>query len=233
MLKPAGRATRTSSPGCARSPRTAARSSPTARCCPQVALDIPAHGWVNLHFSLLPAWRGAAPVQHAVLAGDEVTGASTFLIEEGLDSGPVYGVVTEEVRPADTSGDLLTRLALRRRRAARGDHGRHRGRHAAGRAAAGRGRHARPEDQRRGRPGRLDGARAAGRPRSSAAARPPPAPGRSSAASGSSCAPGPPPVPDAPTWRPGSWPSARTRATPAPAATPSNSAGCSRRARSR
>ncbi|MEF3117239.1 methionyl-tRNA formyltransferase [Streptomyces chrestomyceticus] len=79
---------------------------------PKVALDIPAHGWVNLHFSLLPAWRGAAPVQHAVLAGDEVTGASTFLIEEGLDSGPVYGVVTEEVRATDTSGDLLTRLAL-------------------------------------------------------------------------------------------------------------------------
>ncbi|MBT2443048.1 methionyl-tRNA formyltransferase [Streptomyces sp. ISL-36] len=79
---------------------------------PRVALDIPAHGWVNLHFSLLPAWRGAAPVQHAVMAGDEVTGASTFLIEEGLDSGPVYGVITEDVRPTDTSGDLLTRLAF-------------------------------------------------------------------------------------------------------------------------
>ncbi|WP_030412022.1 methionyl-tRNA formyltransferase [Streptomyces sp. NRRL S-1448] len=79
---------------------------------PKVALDIPAKGWVNLHFSLLPAWRGAAPVQHAVLAGDEVTGASTFQIEEGLDSGPVYGVLTEEVRPTDTSGDLLTRLAF-------------------------------------------------------------------------------------------------------------------------
>ncbi|GAB7034733.1 methionyl-tRNA formyltransferase [Streptomyces sp. NPDC021749] len=79
---------------------------------PKAALDIPAKGWVNLHFSLLPAWRGAAPVQHAVLAGDEVTGASTFQIEEGLDSGPVYGVLTEEVRPADTSGDLLTRLAF-------------------------------------------------------------------------------------------------------------------------
>lgn len=79
---------------------------------PRVALDVPAHGWVNLHFSLLPAWRGAAPVQHALLAGDEMTGASTFLIEEGLDSGPVYGVITEEVRPTDTSGDLLTRLAL-------------------------------------------------------------------------------------------------------------------------
>jgi methionyl-tRNA formyltransferase len=79
---------------------------------PRVALDIPAHGWVNLHFSLLPAWRGAAPVQHAILAGDDITGASTFLIEEGLDSGPVYGTVTEEIRPADTSGDLLTRLAF-------------------------------------------------------------------------------------------------------------------------
>ncbi|KUO18602.1 methionyl-tRNA formyltransferase [Streptomyces dysideae] len=79
---------------------------------PRVALDIPVHGWVNLHFSLLPAWRGAAPVQHAIMAGDEITGASTFLIEEGLDSGPVYGTVTEEIRPTDTSGDLLTRLAF-------------------------------------------------------------------------------------------------------------------------
>ncbi|MFI0720277.1 methionyl-tRNA formyltransferase [Streptomyces sp. NPDC021224] len=79
---------------------------------PRVALDVPRHGWVNLHFSLLPAWRGAAPVQHAVMAGDEMTGASTFLIEEGLDSGPVYGVVTEAVRPKDTSGDLLGRLAV-------------------------------------------------------------------------------------------------------------------------
>ncbi|MDI5964713.1 methionyl-tRNA formyltransferase [Streptomyces sp. SL13] len=78
---------------------------------PKAALDIPVHGWVNLHFSLLPAWRGAAPVQHAVIAGDEVTGASTFLIEEGLDSGPVYGVLTEAVGPRDTSGALLERLA--------------------------------------------------------------------------------------------------------------------------
>jgi len=79
---------------------------------PRIALDIPAHGWVNLHFSLLPAWRGAAPVQHSIMAGDEITGASTFLIEEGLDSGPVYGTVTEEIRHTDTSGDLLTRLAF-------------------------------------------------------------------------------------------------------------------------
>jgi methionyl-tRNA formyltransferase len=79
---------------------------------PAAALAVPPRGWVNLHFSLLPAWRGAAPVQHAVLAGDAITGASTFLIEEDLDTGPVYGMVTEAVRPRDTSGDLLGRLAV-------------------------------------------------------------------------------------------------------------------------
>src|SRR4029079_13202851 len=66
---------------------------------------------VNLHFSLLPAWRGAAPVQRALMAGDEVTGASTFRLEAGMDTGSVYGVMTETVRPNDTSGDLLARLA--------------------------------------------------------------------------------------------------------------------------
>lgn len=79
---------------------------------PRAALDVPPRGWVNLHFSLLPAWRGAAPVQRALLAGDEVTGACTFLLEEGLDTGPVYGTLTEEVRRTDTSGDLLERLAV-------------------------------------------------------------------------------------------------------------------------
>ncbi len=79
---------------------------------PQQALDIPAHGWVNLHFSLLPAWRGAAPVQHAILHGDDVTGATTFLIVAALDAGPVFGVATEPIRPSDTSGDLLERLAV-------------------------------------------------------------------------------------------------------------------------
>ncbi len=78
---------------------------------PPAALEIPKHGWVNLHFSLLPAWRGAAPVQHAVLHGDEVTGASVFELEAGLDTGPVYGTVTERIRPDDTSGHLLERLA--------------------------------------------------------------------------------------------------------------------------
>ncbi len=78
---------------------------------PQAALDVPAHGWVNLHFSILPAWRGAAPVQHAIMHGDDVTGATTFSVVAALDAGPVYGVLTEPVRPTDTSGDLLDRLA--------------------------------------------------------------------------------------------------------------------------
>ena len=78
---------------------------------PRAALDIPPRGWVNLHFSLLPAWRGAAPVQHAILHGDEITGAATFEIEEDLDTGPVYGLLTETIRPSDTTGDLLGRLA--------------------------------------------------------------------------------------------------------------------------
>jgi methionyl-tRNA formyltransferase len=90
-------------------------------CCAVVAygallgdalLAVPRHGWVNLHFSLLPAWRGAAPVQAAIAAGDTVTGATTFQIESGLDSGPVYGVVTETIHPTDTAGDLLARLAI-------------------------------------------------------------------------------------------------------------------------
>jgi methionyl-tRNA formyltransferase len=89
-------------------------------CCPvvaygallrQAALDIPPHGWVNLHFSILPAWRGAAPVQAAVRHGDEITGASTFRIVKELDAGPVFGVLTETVRPDDTAGALLERLA--------------------------------------------------------------------------------------------------------------------------
>jgi methionyl-tRNA formyltransferase len=78
---------------------------------PQSALDIPGHGWVNLHFSLLPAWRGAAPVQRALWAGDDVTGATTFRIVKELDAGPTFGLMTETIRPRDTAGDLLARLA--------------------------------------------------------------------------------------------------------------------------
>jgi len=79
---------------------------------PDAALRIPAHGWVNLHFSVLPAWRGAAPVQHAILHGDEITGATTFRLVAELDAGPVFGVVTEVVKPSDTAADLLGRLAV-------------------------------------------------------------------------------------------------------------------------
>ncbi len=78
---------------------------------PRAALEVPPHGWVNLHFSLLPAWRGAAPVQAAIRRGDDVTGATTFRLEQGLDTGPTYGVVTEPVGPTDTAGALLDRLA--------------------------------------------------------------------------------------------------------------------------
>lgn len=90
-------------------------------CCAVVAygallspelLAVPPRGWINLHFSLLPAWRGAAPVQAAIAAGDTVTGATTFRIEPALDSGPVYGISTETIRPVDTAGELLDRLAL-------------------------------------------------------------------------------------------------------------------------
>ena len=78
---------------------------------PRPVLDIPAHGWINLHFSLLPAWRGAAPVNAAIAAGDEVTGATTFRLDEGMDTGPVLGTMTETIRPRDTAGDLLGRLS--------------------------------------------------------------------------------------------------------------------------
>jgi methionyl-tRNA formyltransferase len=79
---------------------------------PPVALAVPRRGWINLHFSLLPAWRGAAPVQHAVLHGDEATGASVFQLEEGMDTGPVYGTVVEKIGRRDTAGEVLSRLAL-------------------------------------------------------------------------------------------------------------------------
>jgi methionyl-tRNA formyltransferase len=91
-------------------------------CCPVVAygallpqrvLDIPPHGWINLHFSLLPAWRGAAPVQHAILAGDSITGATTFRIVRDLDAGPTFTSITEPIRPSDTAGELLQRLSIR------------------------------------------------------------------------------------------------------------------------
>ncbi len=90
-------------------------------CCPVTAygalipgsaLAVPKHGWVNLHFSVLPAWRGAAPVQHAILHGDEITGATTFRLVAELDAGPVFGVLTEPIKDSDTAGELLDRLSV-------------------------------------------------------------------------------------------------------------------------
>jgi len=78
---------------------------------PPTLLALPKNGWVNLHFSLLPTWRGAAPVQRAIMAGDELTGATTFVLESGLDAGPTLGLLTERVRPDDTAGALLDRLS--------------------------------------------------------------------------------------------------------------------------
>ena len=74
-------------------------------------LSLPRHGWVNLHFSLLPAWRGAAPVQAAIAAGDKRTGATTFRIDQGLDTGDILATMEETIQPTDTADDLLTRLA--------------------------------------------------------------------------------------------------------------------------
>jgi methionyl-tRNA formyltransferase len=78
---------------------------------PPDALAVPPAGWVNLHFSVLPAWRGAAPVQRAIMAGDDITGATTFRLVEELDAGPTYGVMTAAIHAHDTAGSLLDRLA--------------------------------------------------------------------------------------------------------------------------
>ncbi len=78
----------------------------------QEVLSISPNGWINLHFSLLPMWRGAAPVQHAILSGDEVTGATTFLLETGMDTGPIIGQLTTDINPTETAGELLERLSV-------------------------------------------------------------------------------------------------------------------------
>jgi len=108
-------------PESARSPEFLAELSEISPdCCPVVAygnlipgsvLAVPPQGWVNLHFSLLPCWRGAAPVQSAIRHGDEITGATTFMLDEGMDTGPILGTMTERISPTDTSGGLLDRLA--------------------------------------------------------------------------------------------------------------------------
>lgn len=69
------------------------------------------HGWINLHFSLLPRWRGAAPVQRAIMAGDDITGASVFQLVEELDAGPIFGILTQPIGRHETAGHLLESLA--------------------------------------------------------------------------------------------------------------------------
>jgi methionyl-tRNA formyltransferase len=90
-------------------------------CCPVVAygglipqrlLAIPDQGWINLHFSVLPAWRGAAPVQRALLAGSTLSGLTTFRLVEDLDAGPFFLRQTVAISQTETAGDLLARLAL-------------------------------------------------------------------------------------------------------------------------
>lgn len=77
----------------------------------QPALDIPAYGWINLHFSLLPRWRGAAPVQRTIMAGDAVAGATTFRLTRPLDAGPVYRTLTHPLDGTETAGELLSALS--------------------------------------------------------------------------------------------------------------------------
>ena len=77
---------------------------------PSNVLTLPRWGWVNLHFSLLPRWRGAAPVQRAIEAGDKETGVTVFRIEEGLDTGDIFASVPADIADDDTAGSLMERL---------------------------------------------------------------------------------------------------------------------------
>lgn len=77
---------------------------------PQPVLELPRFGWLNVHYSLLPRWRGAAPVQRALLAGDQVTGVSVFQLVPALDAGPVFAAEEVPVEPGETAGELLGRL---------------------------------------------------------------------------------------------------------------------------
>ena len=78
---------------------------------PPAVLDLPARGCVNVHASLLPRWRGASPIQAAILAGDRETGVSIMQLEPGLDTGPVYDTTRLEIGPGETAGELEARLA--------------------------------------------------------------------------------------------------------------------------
>lgn len=78
---------------------------------PAALLAVPVHGFVNLHFSVLPAWRGAAPVTASILHGDRETGVTCFVLDAGMDTGPVLVTRTTRIAPTETSGELTGRLA--------------------------------------------------------------------------------------------------------------------------
>ena len=81
------------------------------RIIPLELLDIPKFGWINVHFSLLPRWRGAAPVQWAILSGDQETGITVFKLDKGMDTGPLYLEQATPINPKESSNDLLSRLS--------------------------------------------------------------------------------------------------------------------------
>ena len=107
-LEADGRRARAAGLDGARGRRTRRRSPSwrTGTCCPPRSSRLPPHGALNLHFSLLPRWRGAAPVQHALLAGDDVTGVTVMRMDEGLDTGPILAQLEDAVRPEDDAGSL-------------------------------------------------------------------------------------------------------------------------------
>jgi methionyl-tRNA formyltransferase len=82
------------------------------RLIPQEILEIPKYGWINVHFSILPKWRGAAPVQWAILSGDTKTGISIFKLDKGMDTGPIYLQQETKIAIEEKSEQLLERLSL-------------------------------------------------------------------------------------------------------------------------
>ena len=79
---------------------------------PEPLLDLPKHGWINVHFSTLPKWRGAAPVQWAILNGDKESGISIFKLEKGMDTGPIYLMQSIQIESSERSEELLERLSI-------------------------------------------------------------------------------------------------------------------------
>ena len=75
------------------------------------ALKIPKHGWINIHFSMLPRWRGAAPIQHSILSGEKSVGISIFKLDQGMDTGPVYLAQEFPITKDETTTEVLNRLS--------------------------------------------------------------------------------------------------------------------------